>query len=205
MTKRGNDWQPTSGDISVTRGLRDEHQLILKVLGAFERIIDELAARPGDPAPPVVEAVDDCLAFFRLFADACHHGQEEDVLFVELVDRGMPREVGPIAVMLAEHEQGRALVRAMIAALERANGGHADAWSVLERAARDYVALLRGHIMKEDGVLFEMADRLIAGPACREICERYHTACLDKLEGRTRLELEELAASLVERFPAEGS
>lgn len=191
--------------LTATRGLRDEHQLILMVLGAFERVMDLLRAEPENPAPSVVEAVDDCLAFFRLFADACHHSQEEDVLFVELVDRGMPREVGPIAVMLAEHDQGRVLVRAMIAALERANGGDADAWSVLERAARDYVALLRGHIMKEDGVLFEMADRLIAGPACREICERYHTACLDKLEGRTRLELEELAASLVERFPAKGA
>lgn len=191
--------------LTATRGLRDEHQLILMVLGAFERVMVLLRADQENPAPSVVEAVDDCLAFFRLFADACHHSQEEDVLFVELVDRGMPREVGPIAVMLAEHDQGRVLVRAMIAAQERANGGDADAWSVLERAARDYVALLRGHIMKEDGVLFEMADRLIAGPACREICERYHTACLDKLEGRTRLELEELAASLVERFPAKGA
>jgi hemerythrin-like domain-containing protein len=197
----GDGRPPMPEDISATRGLRQEHQLILKVLGAFERVIDEVRAQPGKPTPPELEAVDDCLAFFRLFADACHHGQEEDVLFEELVDRGMPREVGPIAVMLVEHEQGRALVRAMTAALERASGGDEVAWSVLERAARDYVALLRGHIMKEDGVLFEMADRLIAGPACHEICERYHTVCLEKLEGRTRLELEKLAASLVERFP----
>ncbi len=162
-----------------------------------------LRAEPENPTPEVVEAVDDCLAFFRLFADACHHGQEEDVLFVELVDRGMPREVGPIAVMLAEHDQGRALVRAMIAAQQKAIGGDADGWADLERAARDYVSLLRRHIMKEDGVLFEMADRMIAGPACHEICELYHAVCLDKLEGRTRLELQELAASVVERFPAE--
>lgn len=197
----GNGRPPMPDNLTATRGLREEHQLILKVLGAFERVIHEARSQSGKPEPRDAEAVDDCLAFFRLFADACHHGQEEDVLFEELVDRGMPREVGPIAVMLTEHEQGRALVRSMTDALERANGGDADAWSVLERAARDYVALLRGHIMKEDGVLFEMADRLIAGPACHEICERYHTVCLEKLEGRTRLELEELAASLVERFP----
>ncbi len=189
--------------LTATIGLREEHRLILQVLGAFERVMVRLRAEPENPTPAVVEAIDDCLAFFRLFADACHHSQEEDVLFVELVDRGMPREVGPIAVMLAEHDQGRALVRAMIAAQEKATGGDADSWADLERAARDYVSLLRRHIMKEDGVLFEMADRMIAGPACHEICERYHTVCLDKLEGRTRLELQELAASLVERFPAE--
>ena len=189
--------------LTATIGLREEHRLILQVLGAFERVMVRLHAEPENPTPAVVEAIDDCLAFFRLFADACHHSQEEDVLFAELVDRGMPREVGPIAVMLAEHDQGRALVRAMIAAQEKATGGDADSWADLERAARDYVSLLRRHIMKEDGVLFEMADRMIAGPACHEICERYHTVCLDKLEGRTRLELQELAASLVERFPAE--
>lgn len=198
---RGNGWQPTPGDVSATRGLREEHQLILKVLGAFERLMAGLRVQPGDPAPSDVVAVDDCIAFFRLFTDTCHRKQEEDILFEELVDRGMPREVGPIALMLAEHVQATALVQAMTAALERANGGDADAWPVLDQSARDYVALLRGHIMKEDGVLFEMADRLIAGPACHEICERYHTACLEKLEGRTRLELEELAASLLERFP----
>lgn len=197
----GDGRPPMPGNVSATRGLREEHQLILKVLGAFERVIDEVRDQRATPTTPDFEAVDDCLAFFRLFTDACHHGQEEDVLFEELVDRGMPRKVGPIAVMLVEHEQGRALVRAMTAALERAKDGDEVAWSVLERAARDYVALLRGHIMKEDGVLFEMADRLIAGPACYEICERYHTVCLEKLEGRTRLELEKLAASLVERFP----
>jgi hemerythrin-like domain-containing protein len=190
--------------LTATIGLREEHRLILQVLGAFERVMVRLRAEPENPTPAVVEAIDDCLAFFRLFADACHHSQEEDVLFAELVDRGMPREVGPIAVMLAEHDQGRALVRAMIAAQEKATGGDADSWADLERAARDYVSLLRRHIMKEDGVLFEMADRMIAGPACHEICERYHAVCLDKLEGRTRLELQELAASLVERFPAEG-
>lgn len=198
----GNEWQPGPADLSATHSLREEHQLILKVLGAFERVMDKMPDPEERPDRRDIVAIDDCLTFFRLFADACHHGQEEDILFEELVDRGMPREVGPIAVMLVEHEQGRALVCAMTAALKRTKDGDADAWSVLERSSRDYVALLRGHIMKEDGVLFEMADRLITGPACHEICERYHTACLDKLEGRTRLELEELATSLAERFPA---
>ena len=197
----GNGRLPMPGDLSATRGLRKEHQLILKVLGAFERLMAEVSVQAGGPAPPDVVTVNDCIAFFRLFTDACHHGQEEDILFEELVDRGMPREVGPIAVMLAEHVQGRALVQAMTAALERANGGDADAWPVLEQSARDYVALLRGHIMKEDGVLFQMADNLIAGPACHAVCDRYHEACLAKFEGRTKIELEELAASLIERFP----
>jgi len=181
------------GDDRATAVLREEHRLILKVLGVLERILD---ASSRD-----AEATADCITFFRLFTDACHHGQEEGVLFEELVDRGLPRGAGPIAVMMTEHEQGRELVRAMAAAHESAGEPESDAWFALESAGRDYIALLRRHIMKEDGVLFEMADRMIVGPACREVCERYHVACLERLEGRTKHELERLAESLLERYP----
>ncbi|MGD0266766.1 MAG: hemerythrin domain-containing protein, partial [Candidatus Methylomirabilota bacterium] len=37
----------------------------------------------------------------------CHHGKEENLLFKTMVDRGFPRQGGPIAVMLHEHETGR--------------------------------------------------------------------------------------------------
>lgn len=188
---------PTMPDASrVTAVLRDEHQVILQVLGVFERILEAAAVTPPD-----IETAGECVAFFDLFADVCHHSQEENVLFEELIDRGMSRHAGPIAVMMTEHDQGRALVRAMSAALVLATEAPADAWLEFERAGRDYSALLRRHIMKEDGVLFQMADRMIVGPACREICERYHTACLDRLEGRTKRELEQLADSLVEKYP----
>ncbi len=190
-----------TGDARATAVLRNEHRLILKVLGVLERILDASLADAGHPATPDTEALGDCIAFFRLFTDACHHGQEEGVLFEALIDRGMPRTTGPIGVMLTEHEQGRAHVRAMAAALERAQHGGAEAWTALGQAGRDYIALLRRHIMKEDGVLFEMADRMITGPACREVCDRYHMACLEKLEGRTKAELEQLAESLLERYP----
>ena len=72
----------------------------------------------GDPLD--YDLVAQCIIFFRLFADACHHGKEEDLLFTELEAQGMPRDAGPIAVMLDEHAQGRALVRTMAAALEQA-------------------------------------------------------------------------------------
>jgi hemerythrin-like domain-containing protein len=169
-------------------------------LGVLERILDAELSE-GYPAAPEADAIADCILFFRLFTDACHHGQEEGVLFEELIDRGMPRTAGPIGVMLTEHEQGRAHVRTMTAALQRATQGESAAWAVLEQSGRDYISLLRRHIMKEDGVLFEMADRMITGPACQAVCDRYHMACLEKLEGRTKEELEQLAESLLGRYP----
>jgi hemerythrin-like domain-containing protein len=51
--------------------------------------------------------------FIQVFADKCHHGKEENLLFRSMVKAGLPKEGGPIAVMLSEHEMGRNFVRKM--------------------------------------------------------------------------------------------
>lgn len=179
---------------TATGALRREHQLILLVVDTLERLAERAAT-----APPPLRDLEDCVTFFRLFTDACHHGKEEDLLFAELEAQGMPREYGPIGVMLAEHRMGREFVRAMAAALARMREGDAAAWPRFETVARDYVHLLRRHIAKEDGILFEMADQLVSGSACESLCERYAEACSRRFEGRTLEDLERLAHRLEQR------
>lgn len=178
-----------------TAVLRDEHQLILKVVDVLESFVDRgLGGASAD-------RLRDCVDFFRLYTDALHHGKEEDVLFDALTDRGFPRHVGPIAVMLQEHELGRSYVRQMADALPSL-GSDAGAWRSFDHAARSYIQLLRQHIQKENHALFEMADQAIDEPACRALCDAYDTVCARTFEGRTLQELERLAAALIES-PAE--
>ena len=130
-----------------TARLREEHEVILRALTVLERFGQAL--EDG-------EAVDRTglawlRTFFGTFADRCHHGKEEQHLFPALERRGMPREGGPLGVMLREHEEGRAHVRAMAQGDDRQ----------VAAAIRDYVALLRAHIDKENGVLFPMAEQLL--------------------------------------------
>jgi hemerythrin-like domain-containing protein len=56
--------------------------------------------------------------FVRNFADRCHHAKEEENLFPRMEARGVPRDGGPIGVMLFEHEEGRAYVRAIAGAID---------------------------------------------------------------------------------------
>jgi hemerythrin-like domain-containing protein len=177
-----------------TSTLREEHQVILRVLDVLERILER-----GEKGDWDYDAMEECVAFFRLFADACHHAKEEDLLFPELEARGMPKDTGPIAVMLFEHQQGRALVAQMSKALPGVRTGEAESLARYENAARAYVELLRGHILKEDNVLFNMADFMFDRPACARLCERYDVVCARRFEGRTKEELEELAAELERR------
>ena len=69
----------------------------------------------------------------------------------------MPAEGGPIAVMLAEHDQGRAYTRGMVDAAQRLKQGDGDAAQQLVDNALGYAGLLRQHIQKEDQILFPMA------------------------------------------------
>jgi hemerythrin-like domain-containing protein len=140
--------------------LQTEHEAILFSLGLLERII----AR--GKASGVLDEGDlrDFIGFLKEFADKCHHGKEEGILFPALVKAGIPEKGGPIGVMLAEHIQGRAFIAEMAAGLDR------------ERfigAAEGYANLLRSHIQKENSVLFPSAERVLAAGELERIYQAF--------------------------------
>ena len=143
--------------MQATDILMQEHAVILRVIGALEIETERLAAgqdvRPGF----FLDAAD----FIKGFADGCHHQKEEGVLFEAMVGAGLPRQGGPIPVMLAEHEQAASFTRGMRDAANRLAAGDASARTEVVINARGYAALLRQHIQKENGILFPMADQVI--------------------------------------------
>lgn len=174
-----------------TQVLRDEHQWILAVSGALEKLLSvESDAMDYD-------AVEKCVRFIRLFADACHHGKEEDLLFPALEGCGLPHDSGPIAVMLHEHRLGRQAVAVMLDALPEAREGNEQAQNRLVQAGRGYVDLIRNHIGKEDHVLFDMADRMVVGERRTTLCAAYDGTCHHTFEDCTKAQLEALGREIV--------
>lgn len=182
-------------ETTSTQVLRDEHRLILEVAHALDRMLDD----ESNGVPLDYDVVERCITFFRLFADACHHTKEEDLLFPELVKAGLPHDSGPIAVMLHEHEQGRVFVRAMAASIDAARSGNTEQGAALRQGAEGFINLITAHIGKENDVLFNMADGMIVGPDCRDLCSRYDETCSRRFEGNSKEELEELAAGILGR------
>jgi hemerythrin-like domain-containing protein len=107
------------------------------------------------------------LDFFRRFADACHHAKEEQALFPLLEARGIPRQGGPIGMMLLEHSEGRQLLADLQVALVARDRPRFDA------SAGTYCALLRAHISKERGVLFPMGARVLRAADDDALLERF--------------------------------
>jgi len=144
--------------------------------------VTETAARrlgAGESMEP--RLLEGLLEFFQLFADRCHHGKEEDLLFPRLMARGMPAQSGPIQVMLAEHDEGRALIRRMKESAEAYAQGSPEAGQEWAQAAHGYTALLRDHISKENNVLFVMADRLLTGDDQKELSAAFEAVETEKL------------------------
>ncbi|MBI3161611.1 MAG: hemerythrin domain-containing protein, partial [Chloroflexi bacterium] len=91
-----------------------------------------------------------------------HHQKEEGILFTALEGHGFPKDADPVSVFMDEHVEGRRLTKGMIECAERISAGDNSAKSQLASHARDYIALLREHIQKEDNVLFPIADDVLA-------------------------------------------
>ncbi len=181
----------------ATGVLRDEHRWILRIADVLELLARDVHV---DGAADY-DGIEECIRFIRLFAYAYHHAKEVDLLFTELEGVGMSRTSGPIAVMLHEHMLGREYVSAMADALEGARRGDATSIHRLVNAARSYVELIRNHILKEDHVLFNMADQMLDAPACKRLCERYDDVCAGRFDGCTKAQLEALATDLMARYP----
>ena len=150
----------------ATDVLKHEHRIIEKVLGAVEKLANSRGAIP-------VEQWEKALDFIRNFADKCHHLKEEGLLFPALEEHGIPREGGPIGVMLMEHEEGRGYVRAMAEALSAAKQQPAAARPKLVGNAMAYVRLLKEHILKEDEILFNMADDVLTPEEQKELLREF--------------------------------
>jgi hemerythrin-like domain-containing protein len=138
--------------------LTADHRIIEKVLGALEQ-----AAHRDMPAGFYERALD----FLEQFADAYHHGKEEQRLFQYLEKRGLPRDYGPIGVMMMEHDSGRRHVGAMRQYL-RDNDLQA-----LRKESLAYASMLRDHIEREDTVLFAMGRAMLTRDEIGEIGESF--------------------------------
>lgn len=137
-----------------TDELKTEHQAVLLSLDILEHISHQIQS--GN-----VTDLADLKALYEIltvFVDKCHHGKEENVLFPALIQLGMPRDGGPVGVMLAEHDNGRAYIKGIGEAIQASESGNTAALNAFAENALGYATLMRQHIYKEDNILYPMAD-----------------------------------------------
>jgi hemerythrin-like domain-containing protein len=178
--------------------LKEEHQVILKVLDVLELYVEALkrGARQADLGQFVL--------FLREFADARHHGREEQVFFPVLIDRGFPRDSGPIYVMLQDHENARRLLGVLSRAAEQEHRLSDVETGEVSEATRELTRLLRTHMYREDNVLYPMAEDRLPEAAMQELAERFERFEQKQTGGAKPEALLTLAEKLTARYSPNG-
>jgi len=93
----------------LTASLRRDHELIEKVIKAIESTIQLLNDGKQIPESILLPVID----FSKNFTNICHHSKEEKSLFPALEQAGMLSNMGPIAMMLIDHQRTREIATQM--------------------------------------------------------------------------------------------
>ena len=180
-----------------TADLEREHRFIEKVVKACSVMAAEIQNGGALDAALFRRIVE----FMRTYADKCHHGKEEALLFPALYEKGVPSTGCPIAALSAEHIQGRHLVTGLSDALELLRRGDPKAGQAILENLTGIARLYPNHIWKEDYLLFPMTLKVMKEKDLDELREKFET--VDRSIGAEALRgFEEFADGLEGRWKA---
>ncbi len=149
-----------------TVDLVKEHGGIMLMLAIMGKIAQKL--HKGEKIEP--DHLKKIVEFLRNFADKCHHGKEEGILFPELLKNSKNTQL--VNELLGEHKTGRDYIRGIAESLEQYAPGNPDAIHIATNA-EGYIRLLTEHIKKENEVLFPIADKELSEDLQAEIYEKF--------------------------------
>jgi hemerythrin-like domain-containing protein len=128
-----------------------EHRLIERMLKGAKQAL-ERAVKEKKLDPVFVETVTD---FVKAYADRCHHGKEEDILFRELAKKDLSAEQRKIMQeLMDEHQLGRENTGRLVDANERYRKDEEGALSTILECLGSLVEFYPKHIEKEDKHFF---------------------------------------------------
>ena len=152
-----------------TELLKDEHRAVLQKLTALEKVFASL-----DKKEVISAELKELTSFFKTDFWV-HFTKEEEALFPE-IETFMPRNAGPLGVMLMEHEDLRKTNDQIQQATDEYLGGftgEATRGKLRERGSH-FISVLRDHINKEDNILFMMADMHLDQQQIDKVARLFH-------------------------------
>jgi hemerythrin-like domain-containing protein len=183
-----------------TASLRRDHDLIEKVIKSMESTIQLLTDGKQIPESILLPVID----FTKNFTDVCHHSKEEKSLFPALEQAGLPSNMGPVAMMLMDHERSREIGTQMEeSAQEYLSSGDS---TKLISDMHQYVEHITEHLWKENNKLFMMAEarlQYVSEKVDKELNEIEESKLKDL--GKSRKHYEDLAENLSKDVSKQGN
>ena len=128
-----------------------EHRLIERMIDVMQGQLSVIEKEKKLDSEFLDMAVD----FIRTYADRCHHGKEEDILFRELRTKQLKDEhQHTMEELIEDHRWGRKMTARLVEANERYIRGDEDSISAVAECIRSLIQFYPKHIEKEDKHFF---------------------------------------------------
>ena len=128
-----------------------EHRLIERMI----RVINEEIKKIDRESSVKSRFIETVVDFIRTYADRCHHGKEEDILFRELEKKPISSEhLKIMQELIEEHVWGRKTTAELVSAHDRYREGDETRLGEIKTLLRNLVDFYPRHIEKEDKHFF---------------------------------------------------
>ncbi len=128
-----------------------EHRLIERMIKVIEREVKRMKTEGSADATFIDRVVD----FIRTYADLCHHGKEEGILFRELRKKNLDVKHKKIMdELIEEHKRGRQINGRLSEANAGYRRGDQLALGMILESLESLVDFYPKHIKKEDRLFF---------------------------------------------------
>ena len=133
-----------------------EHRLIER----FISLMEKEGAKIREDKLADIDFIDNCIDFIKTYADMCHQGKEEDILFKELKNKKlMPEHLRILEELIKEHKYAREKTTKLIAARNNYFKSEDDASKQIfafeiHEYMEELIDFYPKHIKKEDKEFF---------------------------------------------------
>jgi hemerythrin-like domain-containing protein len=148
-----------------------EHRIIERMIGLMK---DEIKTLKVSKSPNAV-FIDTAVDFIRVYADATHHGKEEDILFRELRKKKLsPRHQAQMEDLINDHIIGRKATAELVDARNRFFNGDTGAMNTILEKMQFLTELYPKHIEKEDKHFFAPVMKYFSREEQQSLLEEEH-------------------------------
>lgn len=131
--------------------LMKEHRLIEKMVTLLEKEFKKIS----ENQKPNLSFIDDVIDFVKTYADRCHHGKEEDILFAELKKKDISSKHSKILdELINEHIYARKTTKALLKAKQNYVNGDLKKINGILNYIKKLIEFYPKHINKEDKSFF---------------------------------------------------
>ena len=128
-----------------------EHRLIERAVRVME--MEKKRLEEGGELNPV--KIDTLADFIKTYADRCHHGKEEDILFEDLAKRSLSNEEQKVMdELIEEHKLGRKLTGQLVSSKDAVIAGDGSKREEVITTMGRLIEFYPQHIEKEDKRFF---------------------------------------------------